>query len=141
DVWDAGGQRLLGLVPYPDYPLVWVGWSANGRLLTAGRGKLTAWEVPAGRAVFEVEGQYAGPVHLEPGRRWLVAATFPGPIDVLAADTGACLGRCSADNYGYRCAQLALSPDGTRLVRALSAVSANLAVWDLTTGRPAGHMA
>src|SRR5262245_1035078 len=135
DVWDAGGQRLFGMVPYPDYAVEGVAWLDDGRLLTVGQGKLTAWEVPAGKAVFEIDGQYAGPIQLEPGRRWLVAATYPGHVDVLATDMGACLGRCSADNFGYRWDHTLLSPDGTRLVRALPVLSLGLAVWDLKTGQ------
>src|SRR5262249_42460212 len=89
DVWDAGGQRLLGLHPYGKKPVQWVSWSADGKLLTLGDGKLTGWEVPTGKAAYEVEGKYRLPVEPVRGRAWL-ALSAGTHIDLLGSASGGC---------------------------------------------------
>jgi hypothetical protein len=113
DVWDDGGTRLLGLVPGKNGGAIdWLGWSGDGRLLTLAGGTLTAWEVPAGRAVYEVEGDYQGPLHLAPGQGWLAAAAADH-VDLLDAATGRCRAEGKAADWG----PCALAPDGRTLVR------------------------
>lgn len=148
DVWDESGTRLLGLHPYgAAIPVQWVGWSKQGRLLTLGDGKLTAWEVPAGKAVFEVAGDYRLPVAPVRGRSWL-AAVGGNNVDLLETDTGRCLGRLPLtgaelpDTYP----DLSVSRDGKLLAycgrrtdespsQLTPHRAAVLLAWDLTTGK------
>jgi hypothetical protein len=139
DVWAADGKRVVGLQPYGKGTEVeWLGW-AGARLLTLGAGKLTAWEVPTGRAVYEVEGGYKGPAALSPGRAW-VAVCAAEHLDVLDPATGACLGRLpGGDASGGPWTGLSVSFDGLRLagVRSQAAPNArqNVHVWDLKSGQ------
>ena len=116
DVWDASGKRLLGLLPFPGARIEWVGWSAGGYLLTLGQGRLAAWELPAGRAVYEVPiwgGNLAAA--LSPGRTWVAIGT-KGGVSAIETATGCCLGRLDAGNESAEgWIALALSTDGQRL--------------------------
>jgi hypothetical protein len=137
DVWEADAGRVLGLLPYGGPMVEWHGWAADGRLLTVGDGKLTAWDVPAGRAVFEVAGKYAGRAALSPGRAWVVVPAV-GHLDVLDTATGACLGRLDNGGVPPRAwSRLAVSPDGRRLVALKWAPQQPRAVhtWDLDSGK------
>src|SRR5205085_9710108 len=117
----AGGARLLSFVPYDaTVPVQWVGWSGGGRLLTLGGGKLTGWEVPAGKAAFEVAGGYRLPARTVRGGGWLAVAAA-AHVDLVDAETGRCLGRCSlaeAEHDPTRPADVALATDGRMLVFA-----------------------
>ena len=125
DVWTAAGERILGFYPHgPKARVEWIGWGPEGRLLTVGAGVLTAWEVPAAKAVFEVDGGYAAPVAWAPGRAWLAASTTAGHVDLVDAATGKCLGRCAAGVPG-RVTDLVVAPDAARLA-ALYPDPANL---------------
>lgn len=146
DVWNTESKRLMGLVPYADAPIDSLAWSAEGRLLTLGAGKVTAWDVPAGKAVFEVDGGYVGPLQMAPGRGWLAAST-PEHVDILDASTGRCLGRCQAPDipaWAWHAPAL-LSPDGKTLVRVRNGgwfdplnkgngARCALQLWDMATG-------
>ncbi|HEX5103147.1 MAG TPA: hypothetical protein VFV87_05020, partial [Pirellulaceae bacterium] len=149
DVWDAAGQRLLGMQPFgANTPIQWVGWSQSGRLLTLGDGKLTAWDVPAGKAVYEVAGGYRLPVAETRGRAWL-AVTGEGHVDLVEADSGRCLGRVplAGAELPDDLAALSISPDGKLLAycgRRTDSSPAQLQpemagwllTWDLATGKP-----
>jgi hypothetical protein len=117
DVWQLSGSRLLSLTPYePASALEWLGWSADGRLLTVGGGRLTAWDIDEGRAVYEaaISGSNLAAV-LSPGRTWVAVATKGG---VFLFDTagGRCLGRLeTGDPATEGWIALAVSPDGKRL--------------------------
>jgi len=111
DAWSDDGKRLFGLKPYDRYRVDWLGWSAGGKLLTQGEGKVTAWDAASGKAVFEVEGGYDGPVALAPGRAWL-AACRAEVVDLLDAETGRCLGRCKPAVAGGAAAAVAVASDG-----------------------------
>jgi hypothetical protein len=147
DVWDAGSKRLVGFRPYGARGrTAWVG-GANGRLVTLGGGKLTGWDVPACKAVFEVDGGYAAPAHLPPGRAWVVAATA-AHADVIDTATGKVLGRCAAANKFSDWKYTALAPDGRTLLRVRhvenpgpGTLQETAHVWDLTTGREGGPVA
>jgi hypothetical protein len=148
DVWDESGKRILGIDAYGrGVPTQWVGWSQLGRLLTLGDGRLTAWDVPAGKAVFEVAGEYRLPVAPVRGRAWLAvvgAAEGTSHVDLLETDTGRCLGRLPLtgaelpDTYP----DLAISPDGKLLAyvgqrtdSTPAQLTAMLLAWDLTSGK------
>jgi hypothetical protein len=149
DIWDDAGTRLLGLVPDPNRKAIdWLGWSGDGRLLTLAGGKLTAWDVPAGKAVYEVAGEYKAPLQLAPGRAWLVAPA-EAHVDLLDTATGRCLGRCREEGLDKDWHGCSLSPDGRTLVRTRDGdlvdrrapqmgQRARAHVWDLTTGKHAG---
>ena len=130
DVWDRDGARVGGFVPYGrNTPVGWVGW-AGGRLLTAGGGRLTAWDVPDGTAAWEVEGGYE-PAAGVAGGAWVVAAAGES-ADVLDADTGVCVARLPAPGGGGYVAAAA-APDGTALAAARP--GGRVDVWDLGTGK------
>jgi hypothetical protein len=109
-------------------------------------GKLTGWSVPAGKAIYEIEGGYTLSPVQAPGRPWL-AVPAKGRIDLLDEATGACLGQVAMTGS---VAALGISPDARQLVamrvegqpiflpngrpggdERLNALSA----WDLGTGR------
>src|SRR5205823_907396 len=58
DVWDSTGKRLVGLRPYAEDAITWLGWSPAGQLLTACADTMTGSDVTNGKAVFEIEGIY-----------------------------------------------------------------------------------
>jgi WD40 repeat protein len=143
DVWADDGQRLLGLGPCAGAAVDWLGWSPGGKLLVLGAGRLSAWEVPAGKGVYEVRGGYSTPVVFGPGRKWLAAAAA-GAVDLLDPESGRCLARCRADAAGAAYTALALSPDGKSLAAARRGgppapegkTEWTADVWDLATGKP-----
>ncbi|MGL6097135.1 MAG: hypothetical protein ACRC7O_15225, partial [Fimbriiglobus sp.] len=117
DVWEKDGKRIVGLNPYGTTDTRWVGWSTAGRLLTLGGGKLTGWNVPSGKAVFEVDGGYTNATQVAPGGGWVVAFT-DAHADVLDTATGRCLARLGAGGpVGDWIGGPLLSPDGRLLVR------------------------
>jgi hypothetical protein len=141
DVWSADGRRLLGFRPAgPGREVGWLGWSPKGLLLTVADGRLTAWEVPGAKAVFEVGGGYAAPAALAPGGGWLAVAAGDH-VDLIESGTGKCLGRCRAGGVRGEARDLALSPDGRRLAVVYPAPADAKAgkftaqLWDLESGR------
>jgi hypothetical protein len=146
DLFKPTGERVLGLVPYADRRIDWLGWTGT-HLLTVGAGRLTAWDPSSGKAVFEVEGGYTYAGAVSPDRRWVVlwAGTH---ADVLDAATGKCLGRCRAGGFSGCLAACTLSPDGRRLAAAFTGWPAALpgngpgytaVVWNLETGKAGLH--
>ena len=147
DVWRDDGQRVVGFRPYGESPVEWLGFAADGKLLTQGEGKLTGWDVTKATPVFEVDGGYRGAAQLAPGRAWL-AATHDETVDFLDTADGRCLGRVTDAAYRNGLGQTApISPDGRTLVRVglekniphgVSDTDRYLAarVWDLETGQP-----
>jgi len=117
DVWDTSGARLLSLIPNaPASAVEWLGWSADGRLLTVGEGRLTAWDIPEGRAVYEaaISGSTLAAV-LSPERTWVAVAT-KGGLFLFDTAAGRCLGRLDAgDPEAEGWMGLAVAPDGRRL--------------------------
>lgn len=108
---DGADKCVLRLAPYGPQPVEWLGWTADGKLLTVGTGKLTAWDADTGKARFETAGSYTGVAALAPGREWIALAA-PGVIDIVDTASGACRGRLQAWETTL---SLAVSPDGTRL--------------------------
>jgi hypothetical protein len=135
DVWDTTGKRITGLRPYADETIGWVGWSANGLLMTACSDLITGWDVASGRAVYEIDGAYQ---HLRwaPGGAWLLAMTPGLNIDFFDTATGKPLGRIPGIQQN---ATLSLAPDGKSLVRPLSphgTIDLSLIqVWNLESGK------
>ncbi len=149
DVWDGAGNRLTGLVPYGRGVAVeWLGWAADGRLLTLGAGRVTSWDLKTAKAAFEVVGGYVAPVALAPHRAWIAAPSAEG-VDLLDAATGKCLGRCKAPAGAADYLAVAVSTDGKALAAARpSGVAVEKGavtrrptyfadVWDLSTGETA----
>jgi hypothetical protein len=150
DVWTADGKRVGGLEPYgASVPIDWLGWSAGGKLLTAGAGKLTAWDPTTGKASYEVEGDYTGPVAAGPAGKW-VALAHGSTVDLIDADSGRCLGRCVPAQARGAIQELAVAPDGkavaaVRLAKEYRVKDASGAdvpgprylvdLWDLKTGK------
>jgi hypothetical protein len=140
DVWSQDGKRLMGFHPAgPGRVVGWVGWSPQGRLLTVANGSLTAWEVPAAKAVFEVAGGYAAPAASPPGGAWLAVAAGDH-VDLLDSATGACLGRCRAGGAEEAVRDLALSGDARRLAVVFAGADPKAGplkaqLWDLAAGR------
>jgi WD40 repeat protein len=140
-VWDGAGSRELSLLPYGEGKRVeWLAWTAQGLLLTLGNGKLTAWEVPAGKAVYEVEGDYKGLAAFSPGHASLVVPT-ERHLDVLDCVTGECLGRLEGGDPSFgQWASLAFSADGKRLAgirryERQNELRRSAHTWDLESGK------
>jgi hypothetical protein len=127
DVWDATGKHVAGLRPYPEVVIDWLGWSADGHLLTACPDLVTSWDPATGKAVFEIEAPLKTWT-LAPGRGWLLAATPGGNLVFFDTATGKPLGRIPGleptPNF-------CLSPDGKTLIRRAPAGGDNaIQVWD-----------
>jgi hypothetical protein len=144
DVWDSTGTLLLSIIPYPPaLPVQWVGWSAGGRLLTMAGGKLTAWNVPDGKAAYEVEGDYQLPVCPVRGGAWVAIAANSG-VDLVDTESGRCLGHFAGepdDRYASHPADLAISRDGSALAYVAPRKKpdpeggAVFQAWDLASGK------
>jgi hypothetical protein len=129
DVWDTSGKRLIGLRPYEGEPIFWHGWSADGKLLTADGGRLTAWNAQTGQAAFEVTGKFAR-FMTAPAAEWMLAMTPARHLFFVDTANGQILGHIPASTS---CPEHTLSPDGKMLVRLGRGL--NLQVWDLQTGK------
>lgn len=154
DVWTADGKWIFGFYPETSQDKVdWVGWDHQGHLLTVAGGVLAAWEVPSGKAIYEIDGGYSEPVDLSVSEGWLAVSALTH-IDLIDPVQGVCLGRCAVDVPGS-VVDLAVSPDEARLAAiyfpgALAAGrlragqvnqtsddigDATVVVWDLQTGK------
>lgn len=129
DVWDTSGKRRIGLRPYQDNHVLWLGWSADGKLLTADGGHLSGWDVATGQATFEVVGRFTWFV-TAPGAEWVMVTTPARHLFFVDASTGRCLGHIPASPS---CPEHTLSPDGKTLLRLGGSLNAQ--VWDLQTGK------
>jgi hypothetical protein len=129
DVWDTTGKRLIGLRPYQDDPILWLGWSADGKLLTADGHHLSGWDVATGQAALEVGGKFAWFV-TAPGAEWVMVTTPARHLFFVDASTGRCLGHLPASPSFP---EPVLSPDGKTLLRLGRWLNAQ--VWDLQTGK------
>jgi hypothetical protein len=129
DVWDVTGKRLIGLRPYENDPVLWLGWSSDGKLLTADGAHLSGWDVETGQAAFEVEGKFKW-FATAPGAEWVMAMTPARHLFFVDAATGQCLGHIPASPTFP---EHTLSPDGKTLVRLGEWL--NVQVWDLQTGK------
>jgi hypothetical protein len=143
DVWDKSGKRLVGFVPYgPETAVDALVWAGDNRLITRGGGKLTGWEIPGAKAVFEFMG-YGGAGALSPTRKW-IALQSDKHLDVYDTATGKPLGRAELSNPGNKLWHgFAVAPDGLQLA-AIELVRAGggstpciwgIATWDLRTGK------
>lgn len=140
DVWADDGRRLVGFHPAGRAPAIdWLGWSPHGRLLTVANGSLVAWEVPSGKAEFEVAGGYVAPAAQAADRTWLAVAAGVH-VDLLDSSTGVCLARCRAGGVTGTMRDIALSSDGRRLAIVFAgpgdpkAGKLTAQLWDLATG-------
>jgi hypothetical protein len=153
DVWSAAGERLVGFVPSgQEAPVEWMGFAPDDRLLTVAAGALTAWEMPACKAIYEVQGGYQAPVDFAPGQRLLAVASATH-IDLIDTATGKCLGRCAAALPG-KISDLVVAPGGMSLaavwtaekeaadrfkirqgLQTLGHLDTKIVLWDLKTGR------
>ena len=128
DVWDIRGKRLVGLSPNGDGPILWHAWSADGKLLTADGGHLSAWDVQTGQAAFEIEGNFAR-FSTAPDAKWVIAMTPARHLFFVDTATGQCLGHIPASPSFP---EHTLSPDSKTLIRF---GQRNMQVWDLETGQ------
>jgi hypothetical protein len=128
DVWDISGKHLIGLRPYED-PIAWLGWSSDGKLLTADRAHLSGWDVATGQAAFEVGGNLNW-FQSAPGAEWVMVMTPARHLFFVDATTGQCLGHIPANPA---LPEHTLSPDGKTLLRLAQWKSVQ--AWDLQTGK------
>ncbi len=154
DVWTADGNRICGF--HPDTPkskIEWLGWNSQGQLLTLIDGVLTAWEIPSGKAIYQIDGGYSLPVDLTVGRDWL-ALSGGRHIDLIDASAGTCLARCAVEVRGSL-VDISISPDQGRMAAVYVGNQAaaemlrsgqpnqtsddlgdgTVVVWDLQTGK------
>jgi WD40 repeat protein len=147
DVWSADGKHLAGWLPYGKGAFTtgasWVGFLDSQRLLTcSSTGQLTLWEVPACKAVYQLDQANPGAVLLSPGRKHL-ALFSESTFDLLDAAGGDRKGRASAPadlTFPVRATAAAFSPDGSQLAAVLSPTRNGqgyplLVRWDLKTGK------
>ena len=143
DIWDSSGKRLHGFLPYGEEIAVdALAWTGNNRLITISGNKVTGWEVPGLKAVFEVSGPYSGAFAISPGRKWIALQTDKF-IDVYDTATGKPLSRMVHGNSTKKPWQaFAVSRDGTQLAATELARAPynempgvwSYATWDLKTG-------
>ena len=144
DLWKPNGERT-GFYATPEGGVVeWLGFAADGKLLVLCAGTLTAWDAKTATAAWELDGGYRPPGDLARGATW--AAFSAGThVDLLDTATGKCLGRCRTAGGDGVLAELAVSPDGRRMIamsrKAQVTRSADGAyefydgtLWDLTAG-------
>lgn len=142
DIWDRSGKRLTGFLPFgKDTPVDVLVWANDNRLITMAAGRVTGWEIPSRKAVFELTG-YAGAYAVSPGRRWIALQTAKF-IDVYETATGKPLGRLphanSADKpwHAFAVTRDATALAAVELVRTgqngIPGIWAYV-TWDLKTG-------
>jgi hypothetical protein len=144
--WDKGSKQPRPTAGPACSMEHWFEWAANGKLLLVHGGKLTLWDVAAGKAVFEVGKGLQRPIVLAPSRQWVivrVGSADPfgeGYLEVYDTATGEVRGRFGEG----RMTALALSPDGTRLagVQRINPYEEGQGIevhyWDLKTGERQG---
>src|SRR5262249_50344374 len=111
-----------------------------------------AWEIPSGKAIYEIDGGYAAPVDVSRGEGWL-AISAETHIDLIDPVKGTCLGRCAVEVAGS-VVDASISPDEARVAAVYLPGSAaadrlragqvnqtsddigdaTLVVWDLQSG-------
>ena len=111
--WKRDSSRLETRT-FP-FPIRWIGFSVDGKLLLESSGKLYACHPETGESLWTRDGGYTGGCCLVRGRSWGVFHAGQH-IDLIDTSTGACLGRLHNTPEPQRPAFLALSPDGSRLV-------------------------
>src|SRR5262245_55819722 len=153
-LWNlATGQveRILPLVAKPKRTgsnhVEQVAFRPDGRVLytTSYNTALTAWQVPSGNQVWNVDG-YRADVAFDPKGKWIACGKpeeTPADVTILDAATGAVHRtwevkptvdqKPDADPYVYN---LVFVPDGSRLVTTHS--GSRLREWEPSTGREAG---
>lgn len=115
DVWSADGKRIVGFYPEsPEADVDWIGWDRQGRLLTVVSGVLTAWEIPSGKAIYEIDGSYSTPVDVSVSEGWL-AISATTHVDLIDPIEGICLGRCTVDEVQGSIVDASVSPDSAKL--------------------------
>lgn len=151
DICTSEGKRRFGFQPFgKGTPIEWADFAADGKLLVAGNGKLSAWEIGnnAAEAIYQTSGrQYNAPFLLLPDRMHL-AVSRRKSFDVVDVATGSCLVRLGIDSE-HVISDIAISPDGKRAAALYSGgetrwfvnhirhshTKANVAVWDLASGK------
>jgi hypothetical protein len=144
DLWNTKGQRTGYYAAAEGAVIQWLGWSADGKLLSLASGVLTAWDARAAKALWEVSGGYRLPSELARGSKW--GAFHAGShVDLIDTTSGQCLGRCRVQQSIADPVALSLSPDARRLLvvtkrpqftRSLDGAYEFYSgtLWDLTTG-------
>ncbi|HEY8504754.1 MAG TPA: hypothetical protein VIL46_09240, partial [Gemmataceae bacterium] len=135
-----GGAHLAGFLPYRQEvtAVKWLAFLDADRLLTLSEtGRLTLWEVPACKAVYE-SGDNLTKVALDPPRKWLAAVNGTS-VDLIDAATGEAHGRLPvtaplpADGKGMK---LAFRPDGQELAAVIpGGADQTVLLWNLQTGQ------
>lgn len=147
DVFDDKGKWLTGFHPSVKSRVEWLAWCTPTRLLTKANHRVTGWEMPACKAMFEIADFPDSPL-LPPSRTWMARA-MADRVEFFDTATGRTLGRCTATTPGnWR--HTSLSLDGRTLVRVTegypsipdepkSPLGSRVRTWDLATGqeRPA----
>lgn len=141
DVFAIDGTPAGGLlVAEKDAIVEWLGWSADGKLLTLAKGILTAWNVEDSTAAWAINGTYRKPCLLVADNKW-GGFCSGNRVDLIDVNAGKCLARCSAKEGPVLPLALAISPSGKNLVVvSKNAPVAGLTedyyglVWNLKTG-------
>jgi hypothetical protein len=138
DLWDLAGDRHLGgWHPHGTAPVEWFDWLDASRLITAGGGEMTVWEVDGLRALATFE-KVEGTPTLTPGRK---AVAFVSGSRVVFADPvkGECLGQLNFPGKvvpGWP--TLAFEHDGQDLAGLLMEKDRPMIVhWSANAGSPA----
>lgn len=143
DVFDGVGKHVVGFLPYEadGDPIAWLGFTAEDRLVTfSSAGKIVQWDVVAAKAVYRVDGSYAGPIVLSPGRKSM--AVFAGTsVEVFNTATGEMTGSLVTDVPAPNLlkASLAFRTETSMLVAAIPVENRmQVMAWNLKDGKKTG---
>ncbi len=139
DVWslDEGtidASHVVGWRPFENDPnqVTWAAFLDAEHILTSNEGgTLVLWNLPACRAVYQVETAGAGAPLLSPGRQYL--ALFQGStVSLIVAKTGELKGETVAASVAGDPTAANFSTDGSELVALLG--GSQLVRWSLADG-------
>jgi len=135
------GTPSFAFQPGDDWPVEWLGFADEQTLLSVvGNGRLTAWNIPQARAIWEIKTASKSAA-LSRDRR--LVATYSGTrfeiMNALTGDSVGAIGVSDLPTVGFRqgTASAAFRADGKALVAAFpSGASRAIGEWDLETGKP-----
>ncbi len=134
----ADGRSLGGWSPpFADGPPKYAAVASTTRVVTVGAGRVTAWQLPEGKAVWTAAFPDADGGGLSPDGKVLFVA-HPGGVRAMDVETGGTLGNLTGGGgplggRGRGHCRLAFGGDGRR-VAVMYTASRTVRVWDLSTG-------
>lgn len=140
----ADGRSLGGWSPpFAVGPPKYAAVVSATRVVTVGAGRVTAWQLPEGKAVWTTAFPDADGGGLSPDGKTLFVA-HPGGVRAVNVEAGGTLGNLTVGGgllggQGRGGCRVAFGGDGRR-VAVMHAASRAVRVWDLTTGAQAASL-